>query len=53
MMKILMLLNFARGSHSYGSLGTPRACRAPLADEYPEEGEPTGQLRTCMWCHRH
>lgn len=32
MMKILMLLNLARGSHSFGSPGTPQACSDPIAD---------------------
>lgn len=52
MMKILMLLNFARGSRSLGSPGTPQACSDPPADVVQctsgKASQQTSSVHTCI-----
>lgn len=47
MMKILMLLNFARGSRSFGSPGTAEARLRPMSSRGPTHvaDKPTGRLK--------
>ena len=47
MMKILMLLNFARGSRSFDSPGTAEARLRPMSSRGPTHvaDEPTGRLK--------